>query len=382
MNPARLFLTAVLLTTAPALAQEMPEEQALPAELGFPIANGQYVAVSNLAYEADKIYCLSRADGKVLWEVTEKGGNLSPGFFADGKLYFYSNSGIQAADLKTGKTEAVIKAPFANGFMDKAKLPVAYINGSRNDIDVLALFDLKTKQPLGEVPDVLEVLEKKDNLLLCETAKPMTLPLGIDVFVNANFIAVNALDGKVLWTQPGPSTSEIMGGVAVGNQFALSPMDGTVHFVDQKTGKSAKVIKLSEGKRLPVPIKLAAGQGKVYAWARLPQENAPDKLAVYEIDPATYTHKELFIPAHGAASVLVKDGVILGDDWDKVTAYDLATGKKLWNLGMTYWDDVTDGQLIYSATEPNSASGTLNAIDLKTGKITKIADLPLPKPKE
>jgi hypothetical protein len=344
-------------------------------KFGTPIVSGKHLIFAGPGWEPHRIICISKDGGQQVWEMKDEKRSLHPWFLMDASLVFTKAGDVFSCDLNSGTAKLVYSTGYDRCRVSPAGLPVVLISGEKNDIDFLSLVDLRIPKKHWEVPRLEAVMASGKGVLLCEQAERQVYTNGSYSLRDQRLTAVSEADGKLLWTYPLPKENPFAKGLAIQDYFIVD-LAGTVYCFEQKSGRTVNKLQIQESPY--ASVSLAERDGAVLVWTQEGHDVFSGHV-VYSLSVPELKKSEILKTDWYSAASTTYGDVVIGMTIGRMDAYNMKTGKKLWEGGQWNWEGIHDGYIYFSTMDDDGKHTSVNSIRVDSGERTLIYREPLPQ---
>ena len=350
-------IAIVLTTTAFGTSYYFPK-------FGTPIVAPTQLVFSGPGWKPHRIVCISRETGDRKWEIQDDGSILHPHFVLDGALIITKGAAVHTCDLDDGKSALLYSTGYERCGLTARHLPTVLISGEKTNVEFLALVDLRQAAKRWEVPKVSRIIAEGDSVLLCQSAERKPHSNGGYSYVNQKLIAISEADGRTLWEPPQLQGWWYPDGLAVGEHFVVD-LGGTIHCLDQKTGRMVKKLQIQSNSF--ASASLAERDGAVLVWTQKGSDVFSGHV-VFSLTVPNLVKSELAETDWYSASSHTYKDMIIGMTIGRMDAYNIKTGKKIWQGGQWNWDGIHGGFIFFSTMDEDGKHTSVNKINVETGE--------------
>jgi hypothetical protein len=193
---------ALLLTAALALTgNKALGNRYLALQFGPPVVAGDKLLFAEPGGEPHRLICISKADGKKPWEISEQRGEIKPWCFRRNQVIVTSGGEVQSCDPATGQLAPRYRTTYEHGVsLMTGTDDLVFVHGETNNVDFLTCLDSKAWQARWEISRVTMTWAVGQEALLCEEATRNAGKDGSYTLTNERWVALSKRDGKVLWS--------------------------------------------------------------------------------------------------------------------------------------------------------------------------------------
>lgn len=335
-------------------------------KFGTPIAAEDKVVFTSV--DSSRLICISRADGKIIWETRPGQDDLTAWFLHKGALLVTSGSTLLDCDVNSGKLTPVWNSGLERCALKQLVADLILITGDTGRVDHLMCFDATEKRIRWRKDFTVAPLCHSDSTVYVYQAKRKYATSKGYQPADARLAAVDIQTGSNRWTYSLPSNAFSPEAIAVG-AYVVFEEERRLKCIEQRSGK---VVNACEVLDPDGPIALCSHGTN--AWL-LSRESIP---AVQSLSIPSLEKKTLFYTHWYAAGMKAVGDMLIGQSVGMTEAYDVSTGKKLWSGGQWNWSQAGDKYVLYSEMVRGGGSATLNEIDVRTGTTRKLYEERLP----
>jgi len=344
-----VLLLGILIFEAAGLSPIIPQ-------FGTPFIVGSnliFAAPDPAPFRTHRLICISKRDGKKIWEKVDEKETISPCFVLNRQLIVVVGNEVRKCDPNSGELSLTYRTGFGfeqDGYVREQPDATMLVGGVRSNVDYLTLVDCNTWRALWEVPRISSILATGEGVVLCDHWGRVTdQSAGGYSLTEQSWVALSRTNGEVLWRRA-PS-SEVP--VAVGHYFLVASND-TIQCLNQRDGRFIKQYELPPDKLQPdllATVLLATTNQELLAW--------PIRSSSTPIDPKP-AYLKLSVPELKARK-FSKSG------WQRAL-----------EDGFSAKDDAC---VYYSTIASNWLSTSMNRRDIKTGRSVELYKEALPAPR-
>lgn len=356
-------------------------------KFGTPIVSDHHIVFAGAGLQSDRLICISRSKGEKLWEVEDKGHILKPWFIMDEKLVVTKDSDIYQCDFSSGDLKLMYKSGFTKCGLEYLESMHVLLRGEKDDVDFLCCVDLKQSKELWRVSGVHSTIARSPKILCVQKATRKKTSVDTYTLTDVQICGLRVDDGKICWTQKDSYNSLFPEGVTRKEYFVVE-LSGAVKCYRQKDGTVLNSIIFGRTRG----VSICPYKSDVLAWIQVHFKVPPvDKFSydeslfkklnrhvIYSLSVPELEKREVFKPDWFASTARTYDDIIIGNTVGKIFAYDITTGKKIWEGGQWNWSGIHDSYIYYSKHEHNGDSTTINQINVTTGERKKLYEELLP----
>lgn len=341
-------------------------------KFGTPIVMDEFISFSEPGLRPHRIICVTKDRGIKLWEISSTNQVLKPWLATNGKLIITRDSEIVTCDSK-GKTELVFDARYDRCALAPFGPGSVLVSGTKTKVECLSLVDLAGRKLRWEIPHILSVVAQSSDVVLCQRAERKYDGSEGYTYVKQSLIAISAVDGTERWHYPSDDLFRLSG-LTIGGYFVVT-ISGRIHVIDPSTGVALNTVRLSESSR---PVSLTACENLVLAWTQEGDDWRTGHVAYSFTIPGLAKNKVAEMDWYAATAHSYKD-VVIGNTIGRMDAYNIKTGKKLWEGGQWAWSGIHDGWIYFSEQETNGTHSAVSEIEVSTGTRRKLYEELLPE---
>lgn len=333
---------------------------------GTPIVLGDRVVFNAPAQRGDRITCIRRSDGAILWKIAAATNRLEALFAQDHQVVVKIGPGVHGCDPATGRLTLLHQTRFEDSFIEKLDHRRVLIQGERAGVDYLTGVDTSTWRQIWEAPRICRVLARGKDTLLCEEGTRKQMGNGYSI-VDQNVLGISPDDGRVLWRYSPWPDMLLIGATAVDEYFVvntglsylcLGQADAKI-MGDYRQSDTYEHYGMteSEGRLLVEAIKRPSTSLRM-----------PPPFVYLEFALPGFQMKEIAGRQLKSAVVCRHGDILIGWTFGRVEAYHARTGRRLWRGGPGGWDGIHDGFIYYSDVDPTERYVSINRLNVQTGK--------------
>ncbi len=298
---------------------------------------------------------------------------MRPWFEMDGEVVVSKENALYSCSLKNGKMTVLYTSDLKDIAVTRVLLPDVLVSGKAKGEDRLAMVNLRKGTKKWEIEIFSRIVAIGEDVLLCaETAERQC---GSDLFSSQiramTLTAVSKANGSKLWEYVGPPKTFVQG-VAVGHFFVVT-LEKKVLCFRQNTGVLEKEV------RLDSTLSLYIKDGTVLVWMNIWASYPVRESRVYSFTVPDLKKAEVLKAVQRGYRMDLWGDVLIGTTTNRVFAYDMKSGQKIWRAGQWGWKGVHDGHIFFSEMEGDGKHTCVQRMDVKTGKRRVLYQEKLPK---
>jgi hypothetical protein len=220
-------------------------------QFGSPVVAGDKLIFAEPGDDPHRLICISKADGKKLWEISDQNAELKPWCFRRDQVIVTLGGEVETCDPVTGRLTPRYRTTYehyVNLIVEKEGL--VFIHGETTNVDFLTCLDPEAWQPRWEARRVTMTRAVGQEVLLCEQATRNTRKDGSYILENKRWAALSKRDGNVLWSCRPFATA-----TTVSNYF-LVHVEDTISCLNERDGVVVKQFRFNREPYL-IPALLA-----------------------------------------------------------------------------------------------------------------------------
>ena len=346
-------------------------------KFGTPVVADDRILFAGPGWESHRVICISKLDGKKLWEISDSTNTLHPAFAFDQQVVITASSRIEQLNPKDGSRKTLFETGYSRPLLRPSTADILYCAGESSGSQKLKQINARTWTPIWEIAGIERIIAEGEKTLLC--GWQIRKPLGKDSFqiTASGYAGIVKSSGKESWRQTMPSATW-QHGVAVKEWFVVSLGD-EVLCMRQENGQILKRVKSPAGQP---GVSLANRGDHVVVWSCADRASFSFAGRVYQLSVPELDEFALFSTDFFPLSHAIFGDVVVGRSGGRVDAYSLTDGKKLWRDGQWNWSGVFDGAIYFSEQEPDGKHASVNRIHIKTGEREKLYEELLRDPRQ
>jgi len=376
--PIRAFLIAAVLSLE--IQHAIRADYYIDLRFGPLVVIGEQVVFSDLT--ANGLVCVSRKTGAKEWEINKDRDFFHPLTTSGGELLVLSHKRISRCDPATGSLSLVYQAHSELSVVGPFHGDQLLVELRWAETKFLVSLDLNTFRERWRRPIVKLVACSSDTVFVVE-GKPPLKPLGGFRGSNTHLLAIDHA-GRLKWKASFPEQPDQLGywyldGLVVDSHLLVSVAKTGLGLIELQCLRSedGKVTGSREFGQTANTGSMAECLGSIsfaefgtnaVAWASYGHFEARSNV-VYSVTVPNLEVQPLFQTERAAHVAAVQGNSLIGWNGDGVIAFDVRSGKKLWQASLSKFCGIYQG-LVYCSTGDArrwSANGILD-INPETGQ--------------
>lgn len=374
------LIPILLLGLLPSLALS---DSYIYARFGNPVVIGQNVCFSTASLsprlgisdeacaQCRRLICIDRISGEQTAIVRDPNFRMHIGGEFAGSLAVVAGPEIRMWNPKTLEVKKIYTSN------KKSQLSLSKISNQRVRVwsqteedeakkkNELFVLDLETAKVIWRQALRGHEVAEKGNVLVVQEEE---LAADGNTIHCKDFIAFELSTGKEMWRRSNPDTKHIECFFKQDSAFEkglLLIYQKKLSLIDLQTGELKQQVPLELGEY---------GHSMVFSWRDSPLlwsehgNGFTKKFFISSVSLPDLSVKKMFDVDWYAASAVVFNEVVIGSTIGRALAYNLSTGKKLWQGGQWRFGNVSSDQLYYSSAAMHSPWASIMAVDLGSGK--------------
>jgi len=193
---------ALFLTTALALVGNVSFGNVyLAPQFGSAVVAGDKLIFAEPGWEPHRLICISKGDGKKLWEISDQKCDLRPWCFRRNQVIVTLDGEVQSCDPVTGELTPRYRTSYEHDVsLIMGTDGLVFIHGETTNVDFLTCLDCEAWQSRWEATRVTMTWAVGQEALLCEQATRNAREDGSYTLGTKRWVALSKRDGKVLWS--------------------------------------------------------------------------------------------------------------------------------------------------------------------------------------
>ena len=374
-------IRAFLITTVLFLATERTLRAEYPVDLRF----DSLVVISERVVFSDKtansLVCISRKTGAKEWEINKARDFFHPFTAPHHALLVLSHKRISRCDPASGSLTLVYQADSELAVLTPFHEDQLLVQLGQADARFLVSLDLNTFREKWRMAGFLKLVACSSNMVFAVEGKPPLKPLGGLRGSNTHLLAIDHA-GRLKWKatfpeQPGQRGYWYLDGLVVDSHLLVSVAKSGLGLIELQCMQSEDG-KLTGSREFGQPfstgsmaeslgsICFAAHGTKALAWACYgyfeKQSNVVCSVTVPELDVRPLFQTEC------AAHAVVQGDILIGWHVDDVAAFDIQSGRKLWQASPSKFCGIQNGSVYCSTYDKRTALNGILEINPLTGQ--------------
>jgi len=340
-----VLVWVVLLLVVP--IYEAAQARIYAPQFGTPFIVGSsliFAAPDGSPFHTHRLICISKRDGKRIWEKIDEKEQMRPCFVLNRQLIVVVGNDVETCDPDSGELKLVYRTGFEQDVYARDQQDgTVFVGGARSNLDYLTLVDCETWRALWEVPRICLIRANGQDVVLCEQATRVAAHAfggGGYSLTDVSWVALSKRDGEVLW-----HCAPLKDAAAVGHYFLVSSED-TIQCLNERDGTN-----LNQFKFQPEPL-------GIVSLATRNQELLVGLIGLPLV--AIHSNSDYFtlsVPE-------LKEGKLSKDEWQRARVE-----------GLTVKDDA---YVYYSSIAADWLTTSMNRRDIKTGMSVELYREPVP----